>query len=225
MLAAGASVAEVALALELTKNTVRHHRDYVPPVPRPVPDLRSTVGRIGTREQVEALLTEGLTQNDIARRLGIGKATVSYHVGRLGKPRDARAARRYDWAAIQRFYDAGHSVSECRAAFGFSRQSWKDAVKRGAVVARPHRLSIDELFAARTDRSRHNLKARMLADQLKPPVCARCGIDRWRGEPLSLALHHINGDGRDNRLVNLELLCPNCHSQTDNFAGRNRRVA
>jgi 5-methylcytosine-specific restriction endonuclease McrA len=36
-------------------------------------------------------------------------------------------------------------------------------------------------------------------------------------------LHHVNGDGRDNRLENLQLLCPNCHSQTDNFAGRNVR--
>jgi predicted HNH restriction endonuclease len=38
-----------------------------------------------------------------------------------------------------------------------------------------------------------------------------------------MALHHVNGDGRDNRLENLQLLCPNCHSQTENFSGRGRR--
>jgi hypothetical protein len=42
-----------------------------------------------------------------------------------------------------------------------------------------------------------------------------------RDLPLTLALHHVNGVGDDNWLENLQLLCPNCHSQTDTFAGRN----
>ena len=39
-----------------------------------------------------------------------------------------------------------------------------------------------------------------------------------------MALHHANGDGLDNRLENLVMLCPNCHAQTPNFSGRNRRL-
>jgi 5-methylcytosine-specific restriction endonuclease McrA len=58
-------------------------------------------------------------------------------------------------------------------------------------------------------------------EDLKPALCAICGIADWRGEPLSLALHHVNGDRLDNRVENLELLCPNCHSQTDTYSGRN----
>jgi hypothetical protein len=34
-------------------------------------------------------------------------------------------------------------------------------------------------------------------------------------------LHHVNGDKRDNRLANLALLCPNCHSQTETWGRRN----
>jgi hypothetical protein len=58
---------------------------------------------------------------------------------------------------------------------------------------------------------------------IKVNLCETCGINEWRGVPLSLSLHHVNGDRHDNRLRNLRLLCPNCHSQTPNFGSRNKR--
>jgi hypothetical protein len=54
--------------------------------------------------------------------------------------------------------------------------------------------------------------------------CELCGLkDTWNGRPITLELDHINGDNKDNKYSNLRLLCPNCHSQTDTFKGRNKK--
>jgi 5-methylcytosine-specific restriction endonuclease McrA len=134
---------------------------------------------------------------------------------------DSRYDRRYDWDEIQRYYDEGHSITECQLRFGFARKTFADAVKRGAVVSRRHGAPIESWLMSDRPQSRGNLKRRLIREGLKASHCELCGISGWLGKPLSLALHHINGDGRDNRLENLQLLCPNCHSQTENFAGRN----
>lgn len=50
-----------------------------------------------------------------------------------------------------------------------------------------------------------------------------CGIgNEWNGKPLTLQLDHINGDHSDNRLENLRILCPNCHSQTSTWGMKSR---
>jgi 5-methylcytosine-specific restriction endonuclease McrA len=146
---------------------------------------------------------------------------VTWHAKRLGMPIDQRAARRYDWSAVQAYYDAGHSVSECAARFGFSSATWSSAVRRGDVVARPKAMPIEKRLS-RT-RNRKHLKGRLLKAGLLSNRCSECGITTWQRRPLALELHHINGDGRDDRLENLTLLCPNCHSQTDSWGGRNAR--
>ena len=52
--------------------------------------------------------------------------------------------------------------------------------------------------------------------------CVKCGnTGEWNGSPLTLQLDHVNGVNGDNRKENLRWLCPNCHSQTETFAGRN----
>mgnify|MGYP002414217383 CR=1 FL=1 len=50
--------------------------------------------------------------------------------------------------------------------------------------------------------------------------CEECRISEWNGEHLTLELEHVNGNRRDNRLENLKLLCPNCHSQTSTWRKR-----
>jgi DNA-binding CsgD family transcriptional regulator len=174
-----------------------------------------------TREAVRLLLAAGMSRTSVARALGISKPTVTYHARALGLGSKAGYDRRYDWAEVQRYYDEGHSITECQLRFGFARKTFVDAVKRGAVVSRSHGAPLETYLIADRPQSRGNLKRRLLREGLKAARCEACGITAWQGRPLSLALHHINGDGRDNRLENLQLLCPNCHSQTENFSGRN----
>jgi hypothetical protein len=56
---------------------------------------------------------------------------------------------------------------------------------------------------------------------LRGEKCERCGLSEWQGEKLPLQVHHIDGDRTNNSLENLMVLCPNCHSLTENFAGKN----
>ena len=59
---------------------------------------------------------------------------------------------------------------------------------------------------------------------LVDPVCDECGLTEWRGKTgadAPLQLHHRDGDKTNNTLVNLQILCANCHTQTDTFCGRN----
>lgn len=51
--------------------------------------------------------------------------------------------------------------------------------------------------------------------------CRDCGISDWNGKHITLEVEHISGDSDDNSPDNLCLLCPNCHSQTDTFKGKN----
>jgi hypothetical protein len=169
-------------------------------------------------DEVARLHAEGLTGREIAKRLGVTPPTVSYYLRRLGIPRQRQG--RYNWTEIQAYYDEGNGVRACAERFGFSHDAWHAAMKRGDVRPRPHAMPIEELLSG--VRNRSHLKRRLIKAGLKRNHCEGCGLNAWMGAPLSLALHHVNGDKHDNRIQNLQLLCPNCHSQTDNFAGRNR---
>ena len=56
--------------------------------------------------------------------------------------------------------------------------------------------------------------------KLRGRKCENCGAEEWLGQPINLEVHHIDGDHYNNELSNLQLLCPNCHSYTNNYKGK-----
>lgn len=80
----------------------------------------------------------------------------------------------------------------------------------------------DEVFCKNGDISTDTVKKRFL--KKVDYVCQECNISHWNGKKISLQMDHIDGDCCNHLFSNLRLLCPNCHSQTDTFARKNRKV-
>lgn len=91
-----------------------------------------------TRAAVRALVAAGVPRAEVARRLGLCRATVALHARGLGEtPAGVREAPRVDWQAVQALYDAGASARTCMARFGLCPAGWSAAVARGVLRTRP----------------------------------------------------------------------------------------
>ena len=80
---------------------------------------------------------------------------------------------------------------------------------------------IKDIMVENSTFNSNSLKKRLFSEGLKEKICECCKNTHWLDEPIKLELHHKNGDNTDNRFENLEILCPNCHSYTDNYRGKN----
>lgn len=83
----------------------------------------------------------------------------------------------------------------------------------------------EDLLVENSNYNSYKLKKRLISEGYKEKRCECCGLTEWQGKEIPLELHHINGDNNDNRIENLEILCPNCHAQTDNYRGRNKSAS
>lgn len=127
-----------------------------------------------------------------------------------------------DWGAVQRYYDEGHTFRECRLRFAFAAESWAKAVRRGALTTRPLRWPLDKVLGEA--KCRNTVKRHLLEAGILKNVCEECDLQEWLGRPLVMQLDHRNGIRNDNRLENLRMLCPNCHSQTETYGARNKSL-
>lgn len=99
----------------------------------------------------------------------------------------------------------------------FRGQGWnKD------LVVGPKRPVEDYLSNQQTISS-HKLRQRLIKEKIFNHECHKCNNSKWLDNPIPLELHHIDGDSKNNTLINLQLLCPNCHSLTPNFRNRKNK--
>ncbi len=118
---------------------------------------------------------------------------------------------------------------------GGNYQTIKEDIKRGEIDishfnytvlfqgkrGRKALIPLDQVLVENRHCNTVNLKNRLIAEGIFKNECNICKLTDWLGKPLALELDHISGVKSDNRIQNLRILCPNCHSQTLTHRGRN----
>ena len=102
----------------------------------------------------------------------------------------------------------------------FKGKGWSKGLKGIGV----NKLSLNEILVKGSTFESYKLKKRLFKAKLKKVRCELCGwVEKTKDGRIPLELDHVNGDNRDNRIENLRILCPNCHSLQPTHRGSNKK--
>ncbi len=201
-------------------------------------------------DEVLTLRNNGLNYCEISRRTGVNRRTVmDWCKGKTDKHKlkNKHVKNKYkvDDVDFIQFVEESFSIAEVLKKCGLEAKGGNYRIFRKRVDElklktdhftgqgylkgknNPHvpELSIEESFIINGKLSSTNLGRKIKKYKLKEYVCECCKLFEWLGKPISLHLDHIDGDNTNNLLSNLRWLCPNCHSQTETYCGKNKKLA
>lgn len=105
----------------------------------------------------------------------------------------------------------------------FTGKGWNTGWK---FDPRRPRQTLEEILVENSNFQSHKLKNILFSKGIKEPLCELCGwAEKSNDGRIPVELDHINGVHSDNRLENLRILCPNCHSLQPTHRGRNKKKA
>lgn len=196
-------------------------------------------------QQFKELHDKGLSYTEIAKQCNSTKSLVAYYLGsRWEQEKEQRIQREkdqqeYENIVVELIKDSKNINEVCnKLGIRGTNTNYERIIKIidkyqidtshfciDFTQRKSKNYTKEDIFKENSTYQKSKLKDKLIEFHIKEWKCEKCGRTEWEGEKIPLETHHINGINTDNRIENLQLLCPNCHAITDNYCGKNIKTS